>query len=95
MEEIWFCYLHWKEQENKANAAKDRQQAQFVSNTFVNIAKTGKKAVGGANSGAQEAIDPEWLRNELQDEGEDEEIEILDGEDLEERRWWGNQRFHG
>lgn len=28
--------------------------------------------------------DPEWLRNELQDEGEDEEIEILDGEDLEE-----------
>ena len=28
--------------------------------------------------------DPKWLRNELQDEGEDEEIEILDDEDLEE-----------
>ena len=28
--------------------------------------------------------DPEWLRNELQDEGEDEEIEILDDEYLEE-----------
>ena len=25
---------------------------------------------------------PEWLKSELQDEGEDEEIEMLDGEDL-------------
>lgn len=50
-------FLHRKEQENKANAAKDRQQAQFVNNTFANIANIGKKSVGGANSGAQEAID--------------------------------------
>lgn len=50
-------FLHRKEQENKANAAKDRQQAQFVNNMFANIANVGKKSVGGASSGAQEAID--------------------------------------
>lgn len=50
-------FLHRKEQENKANAAKDRQQAQFTSNVFVNIAKVGKKSVGGSESGAQGAID--------------------------------------
>ena len=50
-------FLHRKEQEIKANAAKDRQQAQFVNNTFANVANIGKKSVGGSNSGAQEAID--------------------------------------
>ena len=50
-------FLHRKEQENKANAAKDRQQAQFVNNMFANVANVGKKSVGGASSGAQEAID--------------------------------------
>ena len=50
-------FLHRKEQENKANAAKDRQQAQFTSNVFANIAKVGKKSVGGSESGAQGAID--------------------------------------
>lgn len=50
-------FLHRKEQENKANAAKDRQQAQFVNNMFANIANVGKKSVGGASSGAQETID--------------------------------------
>ena len=50
-------FLHRKEQENKANAAKDRQQAQFTSNVFANIAKVGKKSVGGSQSGAQGAID--------------------------------------
>lgn len=50
-------FLHRKEQENKANAAKDRQQAQFATKMFANVADTGKKAVGGGNSGAQSAID--------------------------------------
>lgn len=50
-------FIHRKEQENKANAAKNRQQAQFVNNMFANIANIGKKSVGGSESGAQKAID--------------------------------------